>query len=143
MNLGTAGAILSYALELETKSNEFYESVLNDNLDSNKKEAFLAIRRQHQKIIKTLNRMRKENVTEMILEPIHGFESDDYILEISDSLNAASVIATSKQIEDTISKFLSKSAMKVTFLPELSQMLVDLVDRINKNLETISLIDSS
>lgn len=143
MNLGTAGAILSYALELETKSNEFYESVLNNNLDSNMKEAFLAILRQHQKIIKTLNRMRKENVTEMILEPIHGFESDDYILEISDLVNAASVIATSKQIEDTISKFLSASAMRVKFLPELSQMLADLANRINKNLETISLIDSS
>jgi hypothetical protein len=135
MLLGTAGAILSYALEMVATIQEFYQNVLNRELDSNLKEIFQSIQQQHRKIKKRLDRMRRENVTEMILEPIHNHDSDDYVIQVSES---PEIVATARKYEETFEKFLRVSAEKVDFLPELSQMLLDTVRMIQRNSEFLS-----
>ena len=55
MNLGTTGSILSYALELEAKTDQFYEKVLRAELDPNLRETLEDIRKRHRKIAKTLD----------------------------------------------------------------------------------------
>ena len=138
MNLGTAGAILSYALELEAKTNKFYENILSRDLNSSVRETFEAIRKHHRKITKKLDRMRKENVTEMILEPIHNHDRDDYSIRVHGSTDIIDIMTTSKHIEETLEEFLLASAEKASFLPEMSQMLKDLAKKIGRNLELLS-----
>jgi hypothetical protein len=138
MELGTAGSILSFAIELEAKVLEFYQKSLAKEITLDEKEVLETIRRQHRKISKTLDRMRKENVTEMILEPIHGFQSDDYTLDISDPVDIESILAAAEKLEEILHEFLNSAAKKVSFLPEMSQLLVELGNKNRKNIISLS-----
>jgi len=135
MELGTAGSILSYALDLETKAAEFYERAIGGKINDNVKEAFEENNQRHHKIAKTLDRMRKENVTEMILEPVHGLKSDGFVIETK---NMPTTAEASKKMEQTILDYLRASAEKVAFLPQMKEMLEELAGRIVKNLDTLA-----
>ena len=137
MELGTAGSILSFAIDLESKAVEFYNRAIDEITTSSIKDTFENNKRQHHKILKTVERMRKENVTEMILEPIHDFKSDEYAFETNElSIN----ISSAKKVEQNILEFLKVSAEKVTFLPEMKELLEDLADRVTKNIATLEKI---
>lgn len=137
MELGTAGSILSFAIELEEKALEFYQKSLDKEITPDAKEVLETIHRQHRKTNKTLNRMRKENVTEMILEPIHGFQSDDYILDISDPIDIEGILAAAEKLEEMLHEFLNSAAMKVSFLPDMSQLLVELGNKNRRNMVSL------
>ena len=81
MELGTLGSILKYAINLETILINFSKDVVNNSQEQNIISLFQDLSKKHEKIVKRLKRVRRENTTEMILEPIIDFESDDYLLE--------------------------------------------------------------
>lgn len=134
MELGTAGAILSYALDLEAKTADFYQRSIEGETNGSIKAAFEENHQRHRKIAKTLDRMRKENVTEMILEPVHGLSGQAFVIKTE---NLPSTVAASKEIEKTILKYLRVSAEKVAFLPQMKGLLEDLADKIVKNIDTL------
>lgn len=72
MQLGTFGAIISFALELEQQAASFYEGQGRDKQAKNAR-----------KRIKRLERARRESVSEMILESITGLDSDNYQPDLS------------------------------------------------------------
>lgn len=74
VSLATFGAILSHALELERDAAHFYEEIARTSQDS----LAAALAAASMKRIERLERLRREGVSEMILEPIHGFEEDDF-----------------------------------------------------------------
>lgn len=71
--LNTFGAILSYAIELETQLGAYY-SAIGDG-----QRAKAADKRR-----KKLERARRENVVEITLEPIEGLDAADYALDLAD-----------------------------------------------------------
>jgi hypothetical protein len=77
MSLNTFGAILAFAIELETRLRDYYQAAGNAGraADADK-------RRQN------FERVRRENVTEIKLEPIEGLHEDDYALALSDTSDA-------------------------------------------------------
>jgi rubrerythrin len=96
MELGTFGAIMSFAMKIEEKAISFYERADLD-LPS---DLLQELARGNQKRFKRVERARREGVAEMILESIRGLNSDNYQFQtISDShLEEASRIETlSKQ----------------------------------------------
>ena len=76
MELGTFGAIISFALELESQAYEYYEDLNNTVFFQSNSQ----LMKGSQKRSKRLRRIRQELVTEMILEPITGVESNDYLI---------------------------------------------------------------
>lgn len=72
-SLNTFGAILSFAIELEARLSDYY-----DGLGS------LARAKAADKRRKKLERVRRENVVEITLEPIEGLSADDYALDLND-----------------------------------------------------------
>jgi len=135
MDLGTAGSILSYALDIEVKAAEFYQRAIDGATNANMKTALEEIHQRHRKIARTLERMRKETVTEMILEPIHGLKGDDFVIEPQ---NMPTTTETSKKMEQTILEFLRVSGEKVSFLPQMKGMLEEIAEKILKNLGTLN-----
>ncbi len=111
MNLATLGAVLKFALKLETEARDFYEN--NANFTS-----FKSLLIQYEKRIKKLKRIRRENTTEMILEPIENFVSEPY--EITILIEDNKTENTGKIIEKTLERFYSDSAEKVSFLSEVT-----------------------
>ena len=79
MDLATFGAVLSFAITFEQQLGTFYRKLqgsASGELSARLAQAIEAAQKRE----KLLERVRRENVAEMILEPISGFESEDYAL---------------------------------------------------------------
>jgi rubrerythrin len=139
MDLGTTGAILSFALKRETEIGAFYVKYTSLVGDSSLKKIFENIHRVQKKRERLLTRFRRENVTEMILEPIHGFESEAYELTIfiEDSPDDASLKDMAIKIEESSHSFFLKASEKTTFLPEVSEEFKNLSDKAAINMELL------
>jgi hypothetical protein len=74
MILGTFGAILSFAMEMEEQTASFYQTAEQDH----PVEIFSNLARLASKRLTRLERARREGVAEMILESITGLDGDDY-----------------------------------------------------------------
>ncbi|MCY4063035.1 MAG: hypothetical protein OXG53_11755 [Chloroflexi bacterium] len=72
-SLNTFGAVFTFAIELETRLSAYY-SYIGD----------AAMARAADKRRKKLERVRRENVVEITLEPITGLDADDYALDLND-----------------------------------------------------------
>jgi hypothetical protein len=142
MNLGTTGAILSFAIEREAKIGAFYGKYSSEISSSNLMEAFDLLKKEQQKRDRLLNRFRRENVTEMILEPIHDFESAPFELEITvqDSLDDFSLQANAIRIEESSHSFFLKASEKTTFLPEVSDEFKRLSHKAEKHISLLKSI---
>ena len=137
MDLGTFGAVLKYAIQLENSALKVYERVLNLIDNERMKIFFIDFSKQNVKRIDTLKRLRSENTTEMILEPIYGLESDNYSF-IKDEFEATSdfkeIII---KVENTLNCFYHDAAEKIDFLSEVAYKFEDFAEQ---NLENINLI---
>jgi hypothetical protein len=81
--LNTFGAILSFAIELEAGLCNYYQEL------GAPADAKAADKRR-----KKLERVRRENVVEITLEPIAGLNADDYALDLSDGSAAGRAAVT-------------------------------------------------
>ena len=71
--LNTFGAVFTFAIELEARLSAFYTRL------GEAEKAQAAEKRRVR-----LERVRRENVVEITLEPIAGLDGDDYALDLSD-----------------------------------------------------------
>lgn len=81
MELNTFGAIMGFASEMVRQAKESYKSLLQKVKDPSLKELLEALLEEEQKNHSLLEKTRRENVTEMILEPITGIHQEDYQME--------------------------------------------------------------
>ncbi len=81
-SLNTFGAIFTFAIELEGRLSAYY-----DGLGEAAKAKAAEKRR------KKLERVRRENVVEITLEPIAGLDAADYALDLSDGSAAGKAAA--------------------------------------------------
>lgn len=72
--LNTFGSILTYAIDLEGRLRDYYTGLGDSD------RAAAADKRR-----KNLERVRRENVTEIKLEPIEGLDAADYDLDLADT----------------------------------------------------------
>lgn len=71
--LNTFGAVFTFAIELETRLSRYYAA------SGDAGESKAADKRR-----KKLERVRRENVVEITLEPISGLRAEDYALDLGD-----------------------------------------------------------
>ena len=76
--LNTFGAVLSHAIELEARLSAYFAEI------GDQSQAAAAEKRR-----KKLERVRRENVVEITLEPIEGLDAADYQLDLADAADAA------------------------------------------------------
>ena len=76
-SLNSFGSILTFAIELETRLRDYYTSATDSAraADADKRRL-------------NLERVRRENVTEIKLEPIEGLNEADYVLNLADTSSA-------------------------------------------------------
>lgn len=96
-SLNTFGAILTHAIELEASLHDYYSTLGNSD------RAKSADKRR-----KKLERVRRENVVEITLEPIEGLDEADYPLNLDDTSDAGQAT-----IEQTATKFYEDVAPKI------------------------------
>ncbi len=137
MELGTFGAILSFALEFEEDLSKFFAAAA-EKASGQEAEVFGDLASAGNKRLKALERTRRENVTEMILEPITGFCSEDYPCETQVAANAdsAALVSQAIQLEKTAVQYYTTASQKVT-VPEVARILSKMAGQHAEQLEAL------
>jgi len=140
MELGTFGAIMKFTLELENEVSRFYESASQNVEDQNLIDVFSELLRRGQKRITTLERVRRENITEMILEPIAGLDSEIYKpdTKIPEGGSEDTIRKMSVDIEKRLKEFYSQASIKIDFLSEVAYTFELLAEANEKAVQRLS-----
>ena len=96
-SLNTFGAIMSYAIQLESDLNDYYQDI-GDESQANEAD----------KRRKNLERIRRENVLEITLEAIDGLDESDYEFDFDDQSEAGQMAN-----EETAAQFYNDVAPKI------------------------------
>ena len=125
MPLENFGSILNFAEELESQDQEFYEAVAGNPACREHKQMFEQFAANAKKNVKTVQRTRRENVTEMILEPIKDFVRAPYceVCEAAPGMTAEDALATARRLEDRALRYYTEAAVKIKALPEVARAL--------------------
>ena len=125
MPLENFGSILNFAEELESQDKVFYSSVAANPACAEHKALFEQFEADAKKNIKTIQRTRRENVTEMILEPIRDFTRAPYCEECqgAETMDASEALNSAKTLEERAERYFTEAAQKIKALPEVARAL--------------------
>ena len=125
MPLENFGSILNFAEELEKQDQAFFATAAGNPACAEYKEMFAQFASDAGKNIKAVERTRRENVTEMILEPIKNFTRAPYCEECAEagSMGVKDALATAKRLADRAERYYTEAAEKIKAQPEVSRAL--------------------
>jgi len=140
MPLENFGSVLNFAEELETQDQEFYEAVAGNPACSDHKQLFEQFAANAKKNVKTVQRTRRENVTEMILEPIKDFVRAPYceVCLAAPSMTVEDALASAKRLEARAVRYYTEAAAKIKALPEVARALKLLGKKHNGHLDKLT-----
>ena len=138
MSLGTFGAIMGFAAELAKQAEDQYRALATNAKGSGLKEALEALSAEEVKTHALMMRARRENVTEMILEPVSGLRREDYEMDlrVSDHSEDADIIRTALILEERGKKFFQDASARVP-LPEVARILQRVAQKKEENLHRL------
>jgi rubrerythrin len=130
--LGTFGAILAYAMYLEQQAEGFHAAAAHNGASPDLARVLGELAADARKRSETLQRVRSENVTEMILTPIHDFDAADYILSFSADSSPVGIRAAAVAIEQLRERYY-RAAQSKTELVEVARILSRMAHGNQKN----------
>lgn len=139
MPLTNFGAILNFAEALEKSDMEFYSQV-----SASRGELFASLAKENKKNMALVQRTRRENVTEMILEPIRDFARDSYQVSLpaADGLDSGGILEAAVALENRAIRYYTDAAEKIRALPEVARALKALAKKRRKRLERVEAFNS-
>lgn len=125
MPLQNFGSILNFAEELESLDRQFYETAAGNPACEAYRQLLAQLGSDAARSVKTVQRIRRENVTEMILEPIKDFTRASFCeaCEGAATNGAAEVLATARRLEARAERYYAEAAEKIKALTEVSRAL--------------------
>jgi rubrerythrin len=125
MPLNNFGSILNFAEALERRHLDFYENAARSPACTDLADRFEQLARQGRKQMQTIQRTRRENVTEMILEPIRDFYRAPYETTVDDPSGRSreAIVEDARRLEQTAEAFYQAAQEKIKALPEVARAL--------------------
>ncbi|MCX8117899.1 MAG: hypothetical protein N3G78_08225 [Desulfobacterota bacterium] len=123
MSLSTFGAILGFAAEMVQASRDTYEVLVEKAKTSSIREALQSLLAEARKNLSLMEQTRRENVTEMILEPVAGLERKDYEIEVEafGGSEDRHLLEVALSLEERERRFFWEASEKVP-IPEVSRL---------------------
>jgi len=142
MPLTNFGAILNFAEKVEQNDMVFYRQASENPAAGPSQELLETFAREGKKHISLVQRTRRENVTEMILEPIRDFVRDSYQLTVDDAgaMDRTAILTAAVELERRAIAYYSDAAEKIRALPEVSRALKSLAKKRTQRLDRINSI---
>jgi rubrerythrin len=136
MPLTNFGAILNFAEKVEQEDMKFYHQASSNEAAASYRLLFEMFSREGKKNVSLVQRTRRENVTEMILEPVRDFVRDSYALAEADveGMDLEAILATAVSLENRAIRYYTDAAEKIRALPEVSRALKTLAKKRTKRL---------
>jgi rubrerythrin len=124
MKLGTAGAVLAFAIDLEARSAEFYEKAATVAKDPAHCEVYLSLAEAKRERKKLLERSRREYVNEILLEPIDGLEDSQQLAQtgLASEKDPGAARQVAAELEAN-SRRLYLDAAELIALPQIARVL--------------------
>ncbi len=144
MALTTFGAIMGFAAEIVGQTEETYETLVQKAKDSALRETLQFLLVEGKKNRSLMEKTRRENVTEMILEPITGLRQEDYgvSLTIQDQMGDADLLKIALVLEEREKKFFQDASLKVS-LPEVARIFRKIVQKREDNISKLQSLGMS
>ena len=107
MELGTFGALLRFAMDLERQAGEFYRSLASKIQHSSATELFSGYAREHARRLKLLEGLRQQSINEVLLEPISDMDSRMYLFTVNvrDEMDVEAALDAALDIETKVGAF--------------------------------------
>jgi hypothetical protein len=144
MALTTFGAIMGFAAEMLRRTGEVYQVAVNKAQSPALREVLQGLLTEEGKNQSLMEKTRRENVTEMILEPISGLRQEDYEIEmgISDQAADSDLLRIALTLEEKERKFFADASAKVS-LPEVARTFRKMVQKKESNLMKLRNLEST
>lgn len=125
MSLESFGMIIKYAENLENCDIQFFDSAAQNPECRDSQELFTGFSKDARKNIQNLQRIRRENVTEMILESVSDFHEDEFSFTCEDAggMTRQEVLETAQRLEKRAEDFYLSAAAALKAQPEVAQGL--------------------
>lgn len=129
MDLNTFGALLRFALELEETAVRFYEEAAKAAQGETLRHSFAECAEAASKNQRTLERVRREQVNEMLLESIEGLRDGDYQVGAAASagMGDGELTSSAAQLEAGMERFYRNAADRLS-IPEVVRSFARLAD---------------
>ena len=136
MPLTNFGAILNFAETVEREDMEFYRQASGIESAAPYRVLFEMFAGEGKKNVSLVQRTRRENVTEMILEPIRDFSRERYLKTVGDarSMDLSGILAAADILENRAICYYTDAAEKIRALPEVSRALKTLAKKRTKRI---------
>jgi hypothetical protein len=138
MSLTTFGAIMGFAAEITGQSGEIYKTLAQKAKGLTLREVLQVLSAEGGKNHSLMEKTRRENVTEMILEPITGLHQEEYgvDLKVVDPMEDADLLRAALILEEREKKFFNDVSSKVP-LPEVARVFRKMVQKKQENLKKL------
>jgi rubrerythrin len=125
MPLQNFGSILNFAEEIETQDRQFYAAAAGNPACASLRALLQELEAEAGRNVKTVERIRRENVTEMILEPVKDFTRTPFCeaCEGAAAMAADQVLATARKLESRAERYYIEAAGKLAALTEVARAL--------------------
>jgi hypothetical protein len=135
MSLTTFGAIMGFAAAIVGKSADLYALAIEKAQEPVLKETLQLLLAEEKKNHALMEQARRENVTEMILEPVSGLRREDYEIDRSLSVDArdGDFLKMAFMLEEKEEKFFHEASGKIS-LPEVARIFRKIAQKKEKNL---------
>jgi len=135
MALTTFGAIMGFAAEIARQAGDVYQVLAHQAGNPVLKETLQALSEEEIKNRSLMEKTRRENVTEMILEPIAGLQREDYEINLmtEDRREDADLLKTALILAGREKRFFGDASSKMP-LPEVARIFRKLAQRQQDNL---------
>ena len=135
MCLGTFGAIMTFSLEMVQSALDAYTTAVQRAKDPVVKETLETLLEEAKKNLVLMERVRRENITEMILEPIAGMDRTGYESDkqLPDQAQDIDLVKTALITEKQKRKFFHEASTRVP-IPEVERIFRNIIKKKETNL---------
>jgi len=126
---------MGFAAEITGRTGDTYKTMVQKAKDPGLREILQALSAEGEKNHSLMEKTRRENVTEMILEPISGLHQEDYgiDLKVVDQMEDADLLRAALVLEEREKKFFDDVSIKVP-LPEVARIFRKITQKKQRNL---------
>ena len=105
--LNSFGTVLKFALVLEQAAADVARLAATRVGSPGSRDRLLGCAERHARRAKQLERMRRERLNEMVLQPIDGLKREDYIpaVDLPTGLSPREAVARIAAVEETVARF--------------------------------------
>ena len=139
MIINNFGSLLGFALDIETQNAAFFAGAATTPNCEPDKLLFETLAKNSRKRIKEIERTRRENVTEMILENLEGFNRTSFIFDPGEvkELSRDEIFAAAEDLLNRSIRFYGEAGNSLKRLPEVAGALKRLAKKCKKDTESI------